>query len=89
MAPESAAAHKNLAGFLFKQGDFAGARMALESVATLDPAAPEAQRDLAVVCWRLKDYDDAWAYVRQARAQGHPVPPEFIEQLRRDSGRNG
>jgi len=48
-----------------------------------------AHRGMAVASWHLKDYDAAWASVGECQRLGVALPPEFVAQLRADSGRLG
>jgi len=44
---------------------------------------------LAGTYYEAGRYDEAWAAVREAQAKRRWLPPEFIEQLKKTSGRSG
>jgi tetratricopeptide (TPR) repeat protein len=54
----------------------------------LNPKFAEAYFDRALVYFIKKDYDLSWANVQQAELWGWKVKPQFLESLRKASGRN-
>lgn len=48
----------------------------------------EARQNLATAFWRLGKYDQAWEQVHQLQADGQSIDADFLESLKRDSGRS-
>lgn len=53
------------------------------------PKDASVNKALATLYWRRGEYDQAWAAVTKCQALGAHLDPEFIENLQRDSGRDG
>ena len=85
--PQSVPAHNNLAVALFNREDIRGAIGELKTVLAIDPNQGGIHRQLAVAYWRVKEYDNAWAEVRAGQEKGESMDPNFLEALKRDSGR--
>ncbi|MBI2422808.1 MAG: fused MFS/spermidine synthase [Candidatus Hydrogenedentes bacterium] len=77
----------NLGGILYTQGKIEEAVGALEQAVALQPQNGAAQEQRATAYWRLQRYDEAWLAVQAAQAAGHTVNPDFLNALRKDSGR--
>jgi len=56
----------NLAAALMNQGDYAGARLSLESALALDAAYPRALATMAVCCFHLHRFRESYRYYRMA-----------------------
>lgn len=71
----------------YRHGDRAGAIDSFsKSIDLLPHTASNAYMNRAFVYYRLKEYDKAWADVRQAQSLGIRVNPVFIEALKKASG---
>lgn len=53
------------------------------------PKDPSLLKGLAVVYWKRREFDQAWAYAAECEAQGVALDPVFLRGLREDSGRLG
>ena len=53
----------------------------------LAPKSGKIYNNLAIACHGLGDYDLAWYYVRMAGKHRYVLKEDFIQRLRRDSGR--
>lgn len=85
--PQSVSARNNLAVALFQKGDVAGAIRELHALLAVNPAYPGVPEQLAVAYWKIRDYDNAWKQVNAVRAAGRTMDPNFLEALKRSSGR--
>ena len=54
-----------------------------------DPKNPSVNKGLAVLHWKRGDYGRAWNAVVQCQPLGITLDPEFIANLKRDSGQQG
>lgn len=68
-------------------GDYAKAIGDLAKAIALKVDYAEAYQNRAVAYYFLKDYAKAWDDVKMAQKYGYDVPADFIEQLKKDSGR--
>ncbi len=53
----------------------------------IDPNCSEAYFLQAIIYAERKDYDLAWSNVHKAQALGEEFPPDFLEKLKNESGR--
>ncbi len=53
----------------------------------LNPEFADAYYNRAVICCHKKQFDKAWEDVHKAQSLGHQIPTNFIEILRKISGR--
>lgn len=81
--------HYNLGLCFFSMENWNEARDAwLVSLSKDSQNAPTLQ-GLAVVNWRLGNYDEAWRFVGEGQKLNAPFAPDFISQLQEESGRVG
>lgn len=85
--PQSVSAHNNLAAALFGAGDLERAVRELQTVLAIEPGHAGVYPQLAVAYWKLGDYHEAWKAVEKAGGRGEAVASDFLEALKRDSGR--
>lgn len=53
----------------------------------LDPKSAEAYLNRGIAYYLKREYDKSWQDVKKARNLGYQIPPEFLEELRKTSGR--
>ncbi len=88
LLPNDPGVHAAMAIALLGKGDEQGALAALRKYFELDPEAARKTGPLVDAIFVTKDYDKAWALVKQLKAEGETMPKELISKLQRDSGRN-
>ncbi|MBU1112252.1 MAG: tetratricopeptide repeat protein [Candidatus Omnitrophica bacterium] len=80
--------HHNL-GFIYAgKGDFTQAIVEYNRAINLNPNVPHAYFNRAVAYYHKGDYTQAWEDVQKAEHLGWQVNPEFLQELRRASGRD-
>jgi len=72
-----------------KQGNIADAMPDLTRAITLNPNYADAYYNRAITYYQLKEYDNAWDDVHQAKRLGLTVNPVFLNLLKKDSGNDG
>jgi protein O-mannosyl-transferase len=87
--PRNSKALNNRGKALTQLGRYAQARDDLAAAIALNPRDGEAYHNRAVAYYFLKDYERAWADVAAARSVGIVILPDFLDALRRASGRDG
>jgi tetratricopeptide (TPR) repeat protein len=70
-----------------QKGQFERALADFNQVLRLNPRHGEAYSSRAITHYWLRNYDRAWADVKQAESLGVKSTPEFLRDLRRASGR--
>ena len=55
----------------------------------MNPKDPDPYVNRAVAYFLEKEYDKTWVDVKKAQALGGRINPEFLEKLRKTTGRNG
>ena len=73
---------------MIAEGRFDDAIVVCRLVLRSGISTAEARQLLAKALWHNQKYDQAWEQVHQLQADGELVEPDFLESLRRDSGRN-
>lgn len=81
MQPDNIDAHVELATALWRDSHSDQAIAAMEDVLNLDPTHGYAHERLAIWYYFQNDYSSAWDHVNAARNVGHPMPPQFINNL--------
>jgi len=85
--PQSAEAFYDRGVVWDKQGHLTQAISDYNKAIEINPKFPEAFYNLAFIYYRLKEYDKAWSNVHQAEGLGASVDPNFINELKKASGR--
>jgi spermidine synthase len=73
---------------MIAEGRFDDAIVVCRLVLRSGISTTEARQLLAKALWHNQKYDQAWEQVHQLQADGQTVDPDFLESLKRDSGRN-
>lgn len=81
-------AYCNLGLVYGRQGNFPRAVFDLTKAIEISPKYARAYANRAVAYFEEKEYDKAWADVHKAKELGSAVNPEFLEDLKKDSGRD-
>jgi hypothetical protein len=55
----------------------------------INPSVPEPYINRAVLNFGRAEYDESWQDVQKAQSLGAKLPPDFLEELRKASGRQG
>jgi tetratricopeptide (TPR) repeat protein len=85
--PENTAFRFALGRCWFALERWAAAEAAWRGVLKQDPAHASAAEGLAVLYWRMADYERAWRMVDYCLERGVALEAEFIRTLQQDSGR--
>ena len=73
---------------MFKKGNLIQAISDFSKVIDIDPNFVRAYFSRGVAYFQTKEYDKAWADVHKAESLGIKTNPQFIEALKKASGRD-
>jgi len=85
--PNQALAYNNRGFTYYNQGNFTQAISDYDKAIELDPNFAMSYINRATAYFQLKDYDEAWTDVDKAEKLGVTVNPEFINALKKASGK--
>ncbi len=71
-----------------QEGDFKKALLDYSKAMAINPQYPEVYYNRAVTFFQLKEYDRAWEDLHRAGELGTIINPQFVEALRKSSGKN-
>lgn len=86
--PQSAQAFYDRGVAWIKQGNLTQAIVDYNKAIEINPKFPEALYNRAFIYSQLEEYDKAWGDVHQAEGLGASVDPNFINELKKASGRD-
>lgn len=86
--PNNAVFYYNRGNAYSKKGNYDQAIFDYTKTIELEPKAAEAYYNRGLVCYYKKDYDRAWENLHQAKGLGYKIDPDFLEQLKKASGRD-
>ena len=88
IAPEDAEAYRNRGTAYAEKGDLSQAIIEYSRSLEIDPQAAETYMARAAIYFLQENYNKTWKDVHKAQDLGWQVFPEFLEELRRVSGRD-
>jgi len=73
----------------FHQANYDAALRTWLAALAHEPRNRSVNKGLAVLYWKRHEYRQAWEAVARCRSMGIPLDPEFLDNLRNDSGLSG